>query len=98
MEQNIYCTVSVLGENHDPYYLLPTNFKRNEDDYVLGVKANMVIGIIDKNNHLIYDMPAPEELRVYADKVKEFKKDPFWKTKLRRYFGTQITTGTEEDL
>ena len=94
---NIYCTVSPKGENAEPYYLLPTNFKRGEDKYILGVKSNMVICIINTDNQILYDMPAPKELKIYAEKVKEFKSNPFYKAHMRRYFG-KSTVASEEDI
>ena len=97
MNNNIYCTVW-KDSNCEPFRILPTNFERGKDDYILGVKANMVICIVNKDNHQIYDMPAPEELRVYANEVKEFMKTPFWKMKLRRYFDTPITFGEDADI
>ena len=98
--ERIYCIVNSKGLNSEPFYLLNTNFENGEDKYVVGVKSNNVLCIVDDHNHLLYDLPAPKELEVYADKVKDFKRNPLWNQKLRRYFKGSSTqpTWTDADI
>lgn len=88
------------GEISKPFTVVSTNkgIIGGDDDYVIGIKSNMVLVIVDKDNELVWDGPAPKELRPIANQVKEFMKDPLYKTKSCLYFGEQEIYSDEEAL
>ncbi len=93
-KMKFYC-YKRLNRKSRPFAIVSTN--GIQDDYVLGITSNMVLVIVNKDNELVLDFKAPEELRPLAKKVREFMKNPLYEIQTCLYFRKQGTC-SDEDL